>query len=681
MQFVYPEFLWAFLALAIPVIIHLFNFRKYKTLYFSNLKFLQFIDEETKATKKLKHYLVLTLRILIFSFAILAFAQPIIAVKNNGQSAQPVIAIYIDNSFSMTAKGTEGELISEARETAKKIVDQADLKTSFLVCTNLLSGVEKRLLTKAKAVEYIDKIEPTAIPRKMQEIINWQRAVIENENKSQRSIGAQQYVLLSDFQKVASSGKKLTPDEVNFYHPVQLVPQNTANLFIDSVWFSSPIHKLNENNELNVRVINKSDENLSNVELKFRLNDIKRDYFLDIQANNSATTIINYSDAVKGIKNGTLTLNDQQLFWDDDFYFSYEVKDFSNLLIIDGPAALSSVQLVYSLEKLYNVKTVSENSFVQNDIKNVDLIVLNGLNEITNGFSEQLNGFIQNGGSIAVFPGDKINPSSYNNLLSKLELPSISGSYSQGLKVKKIQYKDLFFQGMFDKQKQDLNLMSIKKAYGIRGTNAANYFSIIELQNGEPLLVRSRKNANHYLFCSSLSADFGTFSSESLFPAVLLRMAELSQRNLPLFITIGDESKFPVFNYEANESPLHLKSKTVDFIPRTSNFDGTTFILLNGMEAIEQLKAGNYSITSDQEYGNIAVNYNRQESQTTYLSKSEITEVLSAAGLKNIAYSAIENGQSMTNIDIKKPFEYWRLCLFLALLFLTAELLVLKFWK
>ncbi|MEP6647066.1 MAG: BatA domain-containing protein, partial [Saprospiraceae bacterium] len=34
MQFLYPSFLWALTALSIPIILHLFYFRRYKKVYF-----------------------------------------------------------------------------------------------------------------------------------------------------------------------------------------------------------------------------------------------------------------------------------------------------------------------------------------------------------------------------------------------------------------------------------------------------------------------------------------------------------------------------------------------------------------------------------------------------------------------------------------------------------------------
>ena len=82
MKFFHYEFLWAFTILIIPIIIHLFNFKRHKTLYFSSLSFIKHVDQQTKSTKKLKHLLTLLSRILAFIFLILAFAQPYFSDEN-----------------------------------------------------------------------------------------------------------------------------------------------------------------------------------------------------------------------------------------------------------------------------------------------------------------------------------------------------------------------------------------------------------------------------------------------------------------------------------------------------------------------------------------------------------------------------------------------------------------------
>ena len=78
MQFIYPAFLWALAALAIPIIIHLFYFRRFKKVAFSNVKFLQEVKEETSMRSRLRNLLVLLVRCLALAALVFAFAQPFI---------------------------------------------------------------------------------------------------------------------------------------------------------------------------------------------------------------------------------------------------------------------------------------------------------------------------------------------------------------------------------------------------------------------------------------------------------------------------------------------------------------------------------------------------------------------------------------------------------------------------
>ena len=112
MKFLYPQFLYALGLVAIPIIIHLFNFRKFRTVYFSNVQFLKSVKEKTKSQSQLKHFLILLSRILAITALVLAFAQPYIPVDESSQQAKKyAVSIYIDNSFSMDAENEQGRLL------------------------------------------------------------------------------------------------------------------------------------------------------------------------------------------------------------------------------------------------------------------------------------------------------------------------------------------------------------------------------------------------------------------------------------------------------------------------------------------------------------------------------------------------------------------------------------------
>jgi hypothetical protein len=679
MEFVHPEFLWLLFFLLIPIIIHLFHFRRHKTLFFPSLKFLKYVQQEQKSTQKLKHLLVLFSRLLALACLIICFAQPFIGISKSNSAGKSVLAIYIDNSFSMTAKGTEGELLSEAKELTRRILKDADPETHILLATNKLDGIEQRLITKVEALDYLEKIELTPIRRNLQEVLNWQKEFIDRENQENVNLAVRQYVFLSDFQKNQFETDKLKVDEKAFYYPVQITPQEIGNLLIDSVWFASPIHKKGEPNEFFVQVKNLSENDIVNAELSMQAGSQKRTLFIDIPAKKSAVANFQITNNKSGLVEGKVSVNDKQLFWDDDFYFSYNVSTIAGVLILNGEDASPSVNRVYGIESFYKVKSISDMSFTREELKGTDLIVLNGLNEISSGFSSELVDFKNQGGSIFIFPGSKINGTDYSDLLNDLGLPTLSASAREGTKIDKVEYKDPFFKNVFEKENTSLNLPSVSKCYGVPGFRQSTVFPLISLRNGSPLLLRT--NESVYLYTSSLNSEFGNFTDNALFPTVLLRAGEFSKRNLPLYATIGKENKLMLFEDLADETPLKLVNNEFEYIPIVSKNGLAVNISISGPEAIEKLKSGNYVIKTDSPINGIALNYDRAESEMNYVSKEDVETKLMEQGVKNINFNSVENGQSVTMVDLQKPKEYWRLFLLLALFFVLSEMALLRFLK
>lgn len=679
MEFVHPGFLWLLFFLLIPIIIHLFHFRRHKTLFFPSLKFLKYVQQEQKSTQKLKHLLVLFSRLFALACLIICFAQPFIGTSKSNSAGKSVLAIYFDNSFSMTAKGTEGELLSEAKELTRRILKDAEPETHILLATNKLDGIEQRLITKVEALDYLEKIESTPIRRNLQEVLNWQKEFIDRENQENVNLAVRQYVFLSDFQKNQFETDKMIVDEKAFYYPIQIKPQEISNLLIDSVWFASPIHKKDEPNEFFVQVKNLSENDIVNAELSMQAGSQKRTLFMDIPAKKSAVANFQITNNQAGLVEGKVSVNDKQLFWDDDFYFSYYVAASAGVLILNGEDASSSVNRVYGIESFYKVKSISDMSFTREELKGTDLIVLNGLNEISSGLASELVDFKNQGGSIFIFPGSKVNSNDFGNFLNELGIPSLSGVAREGTKIDKVEYKDPFFKNVFEKENASLNLPSVTKCYGLPNFRQSTIFPLITLRNGSPLLLRT--NESVYLYTSSLNSEFGNFTENALFPTILLRAGEFSKRNLPLYATIGKQNKLMLFEELTDETPLKLVNKEFEYIPIVSKNGLAVNISISGPEAIEKLKSGNYVIKTDSPINGIALNYDRAESEMYYVSKEDVETELKELGVKNINFNSVENGQSATMVDLQKPKEYWRLFLLLALLFVLSEMAFLRFWK
>ena len=63
-------------ALAIPVVIHLLLRRRRQRLRFSTLRFFERQDEQSSQRRKLRNLLLLTIRLLLLTILVLAFARP-----------------------------------------------------------------------------------------------------------------------------------------------------------------------------------------------------------------------------------------------------------------------------------------------------------------------------------------------------------------------------------------------------------------------------------------------------------------------------------------------------------------------------------------------------------------------------------------------------------------------------
>ncbi|MEL6975892.1 MAG: BatA domain-containing protein, partial [Bacteroidota bacterium] len=102
MQLKHPEILWGLFLLVIPIIVHLFQLRRFKKTPFTNVAMLQKIMIDSQRANQLKKWLLLFTRLLLLAALIIAFAQPFTA-KNQSEKEKETV-IYLDNSFSMQAR-------------------------------------------------------------------------------------------------------------------------------------------------------------------------------------------------------------------------------------------------------------------------------------------------------------------------------------------------------------------------------------------------------------------------------------------------------------------------------------------------------------------------------------------------------------------------------------------------
>jgi len=637
------------------------------------------LEKEKKSLKKIKNILILCCRLLAILFLVVAFSQPFTGNLSNSMSGNDtLIFLYIDNSNSMSAKGSTGELLSSAKENAKKIVSKYPPSQKYIVSSNELNGIQEKVLNQKDALFEIDKISYSPIQRNLNTVINWQKEVSEKERKINNKLSKFTYIFLSDFQRNFFTLKNVKKDSKSLYNIIQFIPQNKSNCFVDSVWFESPVHRINEENELHFRVVNLGNENIVNLEVNVQAANYSKDLFIDVPKGKKVTSSVPIRNEKEGPVFGKIEIRDLMMYWDDIFYFSYNIEPSNEILIINGKDNNINVSKAYATEAFFKIEEVNQNAVNRNLFKNKNLIVLNGVSDISSGLTSDIISFCDMGGTLFFIPGENLNKGSINILLEKLNLPIIERQRVVNLKVNRLAAKDPFFVHVFEKTDESLNLPYFTKIYSSSYKNSSA-IPLLFLRDESPVLFKSFNNS--FALYSDLSPESNDLINNTLFPVLCIRIAELAKRASPLYSDIGQNQLIPLNTNYNSEQPIKLKNKETEFIPRIIQNGSYKFIDLSGPEVIERLKDGNYSIISDEIIGNLSLNVNRKESSVQMMSQEGITTEFKNKNITNVQANKFSKSFDVTKINLNLPTEYWRICIFIAIMSIISEIFISKFWK
>jgi hypothetical protein len=683
MQFLYPGFLAALGFLAVPIIVHLFNFVRYKKIYFSNVHFLKEVKEETQSRSRLKHLLILAARLLAVFFLVFAFAQPFIPAENAiVKEGTKAVSIYIDNSFSMATIGKNGTLLDEAKKDALDIVKAFEPTDKFQLLTNDFLGKHQHWVNKKVFNEMLDEVKIAPSVRKIEEIVARQKDLLSTANESVKLS-----YIISDFQQSGFNMAKLKGDSTVSCQLIRLEGNKTPNVYIDSCWFANPARQFNQAELLFVKIVNTGAADLENVPVKLMINGVQRAVAsANIKAESSVQIEMAFTNKESGIINGQIQINDYPLTYDNDYFFSYQVSKKIKLLIVNQKEENNYLNKLFVSDPLFEVVQNTPKNIDYGSLGNYNLLILANLDEISSGFIDELKLNIQKGLNVLVFPGVKIKLDDYNNLLGNFS-SALLPIDTVSVKVGKINFKHPIYTGVFEEskmKKENVNYPLILKHYPIKTNNKGNQESLISLINGDEFLLQFSNKLGKLYFCvSSLDETYTSFPRHAVFVPTLYKIAIASSFAEPLFYTIGNIQNIELKNNNLQTDPVYriqaLDCKS-DFIAQTKSNGFSTMV-----DVEKQIKiAGNYwlkSNTNDTLKG-LSFNFNRLESITDYYTIDDLEKNIEQYKLNN--FKVIEKGaknMAATMMNMSKGTQLWKWCVIFALLCLGLEIALIKWMK
>jgi len=673
MEFIHPAFLWALAALIIPIIIHLFFFRRFKKVYFTNVKFLKELKEETSNRNKLKNLLILLSRLLALACLVFAFAQPFIPSKNGYSDSTNAVSIFIDNSFSMESLSSDVPLIDKAKKKAIDIIDAYASEDKFQIITNDFEGRHQRLVSKEDALNLVEEIEISPEVKNLSQVQNKQEQVFLQASDAKHSS-----YIISDFQNIITDLNR-EPDSSISYNllPFQSVQEN--NISIDTAFFLSPVPILNQTNKLVVKVKNHGVQKVDNVRISLLQNgQVKPVGTINIDAEKTISDTVNVSIAKPGVQNLELQVTDYPIQFDDKYKLSFNVPEKVHVLALHNQGSNKYLNALFKGLKYFELSNQSINGIKYSEFPKNNLIILSDLNSISSGLSNELLSYLKSGGNVIVFPVRGANKSSYNTFLNNASANSLVNWQENEKEVDKLNTKEFVFQDVYRRLDKNLKLPKTKGNYSFTEFSNKASTGIMYYRDGSKYLSRYKiENGNLYVCASSLSKDKNELvTNAEVFVPLLYKAALYTGSNTKHAYVIGKDEIIEVKNRERGDDLVYKIQGKQEFIPGQNNLGNSTIIDINNMikeEGIYQLSFENEILES------FAFNYDRKESALRYHSLDELKTMYADN------YTIFDNVMDANFSDIveqkEKGIHYWKWCLIFALIFLLIESLLIRFWK
>jgi hypothetical protein len=641
MQFKHPELLYALLLLIIPIIVHLFQLRKFKSVPFTNVQFLKELTIQTRKSSQIKKWLTLITRLLLLASVIIAFAQPYISNSDSFNTKSETV-IYLDNSFSMQSPSNNGSLLNTA---IQDIIENIDENEQISIFTNDANFNK----TSIKAIKN-DLIQLKHSPNQLA----YDAAILKGKKLfSDDESAIKNLVLVSDFQQKTETFTTTNDSLINL-KLVQLKPSNQSNISIDSVYISKTTI---ENLEITVRVKNQG-EAIETLPVSL-FNDDKLIAKTAVAITDEATT--SFTIPANSIFNGRLVIDDRNLQYDNTLFFNIDQREKINVLSINE-ADDTFLQKIYTSDE-FQYTASNFNAVNYNTLEQQNLIVLNELKDIPNSLITALKSFTDNGGKLLIIPSNDIRLANYNQLFNGYGLSGFGGLNSVEKKITTINYSHPLLTNVFDKRVSNFQYPKVNGFY----TNVtSSSSSILSFEDGSSFLAQS---GHAYRFSAAIKEENSNFKNSPLIVPILYNIGKQSLKTGDLYYTIGKENTIDIATQLQQDDILTLVNGENSVIPLQQTYDNKVELITNTYPDV----AGIISVKNKAAFlKNLSFNFDRKESHLNYFD----TQNFKNTSLDNSVASAISDIKSATNVN-----ELWKWFVIFAVIFLIIEMLILKFLK
>ncbi|MBR7022737.1 MAG: BatA and WFA domain-containing protein [Bacteroidales bacterium] len=674
MRFLYPNMLWGLFALLIPILIHLFNFRRHKLVYFSNTAVLRNIQQENAKTRKIKYLVTLLLRCLFIAAMVLAFAFPYQPEKQlNVNASDNLIGVYIDNSMSMKGQSQRTTLIEDARQSARDLVHKLNPSNRYLLMTNSFEIQNEYPMNQEEMLDQLDRMNTDGAPVPMGEVMDRFEMLAKQHGFSTSTL-----FVYSDFQENTFDLTAAKADTTMQVVVVPMLPEFTSNIYIDSVWLASPIVQVGLTNDLMVRIVNQGGKEVKGLPVNFTMNGtMAASTTVDLEKNGSAEIGMQFVVENNGEQRCSVSLMDHPITFDDAYDFVISVKP--SLSVIELGTESSACSLLFDDDEQFNYTLMEPSRFDLAAITKAQLLIVNETAVMNETLQQTLLDAVSEGASLMVFPSVD-DPKSNRYLYGKLGLTLMEAD-TNSTSVEDLALQHAFFSDMILDLPQHPDLPKVKHHIRLKTNGLAT--PLLTMQNADPLLMMETVGKGQaFVMATALNPIWSDLADNAIFVPMMVKMAFMGGKMDKMSYTIGIDKMLVLsdLNLEGDRSFLFSNAeRTFELMPASEVRNGKVYLYLND----NLPESGFYDLLVNDTLNRVtAWNESRIESKMVFADRNDIEPQFKKAGF-NVA--AVLDTSDFATADLVEAMAHqssqWKLFALIALLALLGEIAVLRFWK
>lgn len=657
LSFLSPLFLLGLAAAAIPIIIHRLSQRKAIVRKFSAVRLLLLSQQRVTRPLKLKHLLLLALRITIIASLALMLARPVLvsAGKALSSGADRALGLILDNSASMGYKAEWGERFALGKKAAKALIEVLGPNGQAVVLSTASQASEPKLTAGREALAQVEAISLSYGSS------DYGQAFRQAYQALAPSPRAKEIILVTDLARGGWDKFSLAQlERFDRQVPVKVLRLGKENRDDNLAVTGLKLPELTVAGVpavLEVTLANLSSKPYERVVAQLFLDGKKVDQ-KSVNLKPMDKALVNFEARLErpGWVKGEVRISEDPLPMDDKFHFALKVKEKVRALLVDGdPRTTLKAGETYFLANALNPERSAEEAVIvpkvigPEEMAGLDLspyrvVILANVGAIASQAATKLFQFAKAGNSLIIFVGDKVSVETYNQLFydsdSRL-LPSrleegVVHEGASGVRIGKVAYTHPALSLFQRDQAGGLLTAAFYRYLALENTSSA----LITFANGAPLLLEGKVGAGRVLlFTSSADADWNDLGLKTgylpLMQSLVQYSAGLDSAKESDSLLVGQPKGITTWAKEAGKPAKVTNpagSETSLLLSLNADKAGATFA--------NNQWPGVYKVALPQSDYLYAVNVPGEESDLGKLSKEELSKKLALVPLELVEYKS-----------------------------------------